>query len=171
MATNPGVPARAYAAAVVAAGLISACGENRSGPPTSTAALCALTGEAARGAAWAPTCRGCHEIAVGQTAQPSKGPDLHDIYDSPAGTISLKRGYRYAAPMQAARRAGLIWTADNLDEYLKNPRAFLERFTGQQFAPTAPIMNFFVGGDGSEQERTRRDIVAYLKAIKDQPCS
>ena len=85
--------------------------------------------------------------------------------------MSVRYGYRYAAPIQAARHAGVMWTADNLDQYLKSPRAFLEGVTGEHFPPNAKIMNFFVGGDGADQDRTRRDIIAYLKAIKGRACS
>ena len=157
----------------VAVSWLSACGQTYK-PRTLTtpaAEVCALDGAAARGSAWAPTCRVCHDIAPGRPAEPAGGPNLHDVYETLAGTVSLKYGYAYAAPIQAARRAGLIWTADNLDHYLKNPRAFLERFTGEHFPPTANVMNFFVGGDGADQERSRRDIIAYLQAIKNRPCS
>ena len=80
--------------------------------------------------------------------------------------MSLKYGYRYAWPIQAARRAGVWWTADSLNQYLKNPRTFLEGVTGDHFPRNANIMTFFVGGDAAEQERTRRDIIADLSAIK-----
>ena len=161
--------------------LLTACIKMESSTPgtpaqrdlsTPIAEACATLDEAAlRGSAWAPTCRGCHNIAPYPPATPSGGPNLHDIYESPAGTMSVRYGYQYASPIQAARHAGVTWTADNLDLYLKSPRAFLEGVTGEHFPPNAQIMPFFVGGDGADQERTRRDIIAYLKAIKGRPCS
>ena len=154
-----------------AASLIAPCEPAQRSLSTPVAEACALDGAAARSSAWAPTCRTCHDIAPYHPTPPSGGPNLHDIYDSPAGTMSLKYGYRYAAPIQAARRAGVWWTGDNLNQYLKNPRAFLEGVTGDHFPPNANIMTFFVGGDAAEQERTRRDIIAYLSAINNRPCS
>jgi cytochrome c2 len=161
------------ATAALAATLVSACdpAPRNLATPLAVAEACALDGAALRGSAWAPTCRGCHDIAPYHPATPSGGPNLHDIYESPVGTVSLRFGHRYAAPIEAARRAGVMWSADNLDQYLKSPRAFLEGVAGEHFAPNAYIMSFYVGGDGAAQERARQDIIAYLKAIKGRPCS
>lgn len=170
---NPARQGFASAVVIAVGSLLSACSRTQTERSLLTPAseACALDGAAARGSVWAPTCRGCHDIAASRPAQSAGGPNLHDVYESPAGTVSLKYAYKYSAAIQAARRAGLVWTADNLDQYLKSPRAFLERFTGEHFPPTANVMNFFVGGDGAAQERARRDIIAYLRAIKNRPCS
>ena len=66
-------------------------------------------------------------------------------------------------PYIAAREAGIIWTDDNLFQYLKGPKDFLDQKTGKNFNG-AYYMTFFIG-----QEAPRRDVIAYLKAIKDHP--
>jgi cytochrome c2 len=65
--------------------------------------------------------------------------------------------------LAAARDAGVIWTDDNLFQYLGAPKQFLEKKTGKSFA-SALYMSFFIG-EGSG----RRDVIAYLKAIKGHP--
>jgi cytochrome c len=155
----------------VIASLLSACGKPQRSLATPPAQMCVLEGAAARGSAWAPTCRGCHDIAAQPPAMPSGGPNLHDVYGAPAGTVSARDGYTYAEPLQAAHRAGVVWTDDTLDRYLQNPRAFLESVAGRPFPPLANIMSFYVGGDDAAQVQARRDIIAYLRAIRNQPCS
>ena len=66
-------------------------------------------------------------------------------------------------PYIAAREAGVIWDDENLFQYLKDPKDFLYRRTGKTFS-NAYYMNFFIG-----QEAPRRDVIAYLKAIRDHP--
>ncbi len=67
-------------------------------------------------------------------------------------------------PLIAARDAGVIWTDENLFNYLRDPKAFLDRVTGKSFE-----QNFFYMGAEFSNERERRDVIAYFKEIKDQP--
>ena len=138
-------------------------------PRGGNSALCVLSPDASRGRAWAPTCKGCHDIASTRPERPSGGPNLHDVYGSAAGTESIKYEYQYHPPLIAARAAGIIWSEENLYKYLEGPREFLENATGKQFNP-ASYMTFFIGGDTAEQVRARRDVIAYLRAIKGQSC-
>jgi cytochrome c2 len=131
---------------------------------------CVLSDDALRGKQWAPTCKSCHDIDARRPLSPIGGPNLHDIYLSQAGTQSLKYGYNYHKPLVAARDAGLIWTDANLDGYLKSPESFLNRVTGQHFDHRL-YMNFFIGGQESSQVQARRDVIAYLRAIKGKPCN
>lgn len=131
---------------------------------------CLLSEAAGRGRLWAPTCKGCHDIDAHHPSNPTGGPNLHDVYLSVAGTQSLRYGYQYRQPLVAARNAGLIWTDTNLDRYLESPESFLARVTGKHFDQTS-YMNFFIGGQEPSQMQARRDVVAYLKAIKGRPCS
>jgi len=80
-----------------------------------------------------------------------------------AGTGPRIAGQHYFPPLIAARDAGLVWTDEYLSEYLKNPKRFLDAVTGKSFND-AYYMPFFIG-----QERSRTDVVAYLRAIKGHP--
>jgi hypothetical protein len=44
-----------------------------------------------------------------------------------AGTQSLQYKYQYHPPMIAARNAGVMWTDENLYDYLEGPEAFFDR--------------------------------------------
>jgi cytochrome c len=135
---------------------------------------CVLREDAARGRAWAPTCKGCHDIAASTAAvfapgsASTGGPNLQNVYGSLAGTTPAPfiPGASYShpyPPLAAARDAGIIWTDDNLFQYLSGPKQFLEKRTGKKFDP-ALYMQFFIGG-----ATERRNVIAYLSAIKGHP--
>jgi cytochrome c2 len=130
---------------------------------------CKLSASAQRARPWAKTCAGCHDIDIRRPAAPSGGPNLHDIYGAVAGTQSLKYGYEYKPPLVAAREKNIVWTDDNLDQYLRGPEAFLKSRTNLSF-DDAYYMNFFIGGSGGEQEQSRRDVIEYFKEIKNRAC-
>jgi cytochrome c len=134
---------------------------------------CAFPDDATRGRKWARTCKGCHDIAASQpaTATPgmrsSGGPNLQNVYGSLAGTAPAPfrptgRNHPFP-PLAAAHDAGIIWTDENLFEYLRGPKRFLEERTGKSFSDGL-YMGFFIG-----REDERRDVIAYLKAIKGRP--
>jgi cytochrome c len=135
----------------------------------SSSCTLSLSDDAIRGRAWAPTCKSCHDISPIELdlKHSSDGPNLQKVYMSLAGTRSapqpstaLQHPY---PPLAAARDAGLVWTEENLFTYLRDPKGFLTQVTGQSF--TAPFyMDFFIG-----PESQRRDVIAYLKIIKDPP--
>lgn len=137
----------------------------------SSAPACALADDAARGRAWAPTCKGCHDISPLEPdlKHSTGGPNLQRVYMSLAGTrpapvnptAAFQQPY---PPLAAARDAGIIWTDENLSQYLRGPKAFLDKATGKTFDAPILYMQFWIG-----QERERRDVIAYLKAIKDHP--
>jgi cytochrome c2 len=135
-----------------------------------TAPLCSLDQEAERGRNWSITCKGCHDIDFRSPIRPSGGPNLHEVYQSLAGTTSIRFGYKYKPPIDAARNMGIVWTEDNLDQYLERPELFLRRATGKVFS--SPFyMNFFIGGFDAEQRQSRRDVIAYLRSIRGRQCN
>jgi cytochrome c2 len=67
-------------------------------------------------------CQSCH--MVGEGAKNRAGPPLNDVIDSPAGTMEK---YRYSKPLLAAAGEGLVWTEENLTEYLRSPRKFIPK--------------------------------------------
>ena len=79
-------------------------------------------GDAELGAKVFKKCKTCH--MVGDGAKSRQGPMLNDIIDRAAGVIE---GFRYSKALQAKAAEGLIWTEDNLSEYLKAPRKFIPR--------------------------------------------
>lgn len=50
--------------------------------------------------------------------------------------------------MVAARGVGVIWTDQNLDQYLQAPQPFLQQVTGASFDKES-YMTFFIGGSGA----------------------
>src|SRR5215470_6989092 len=73
---------------------------------------CILPGDAQRGKEWAPTCKGCHDIAEYPDLSPraGRGPNLQYVYMSLAGTRTRSDGRDYLPPLIAARDAGVVWT-------------------------------------------------------------
>lgn len=60
-------------------------------------------------------CRQCHHIGPG--AENFYGPVLNGVVGRKAGTVP---GYAYS---QATRESGIVWTADALKVYLRQPKA------------------------------------------------
>lgn len=62
-------------------------------------------------------CASCHWDPAQAGEKPRMGPSLKNIVGRKAGTH--KDFKRYAPAM---KKAGFVWTADKLDDYLDNPR-------------------------------------------------
>ncbi|MFV2001784.1 MAG: cytochrome c family protein [Paracoccaceae bacterium] len=99
-------------------------------------------------------CAGCHQ--VGASAQNRLGPVLTGVVGRPAGSYP---GYRYSKSMIAAGAAGLIWTEDNIFEYLTNPTAFLKKFLDDPRAKAK--MSFRM-----KDEDDRRKVIDFLATFK-----
>ncbi|WP_394694312.1 c-type cytochrome [Hyphobacterium sp.] len=85
-------------------------------------------------------CGSCHTVAAegGNRA----GPNLHGIFGSTAGTVD---GFDYSMTLE---NADFVWTPEQLDGWLANPREFLP---GNRMS--------FVG---LREEEDRRNVIAYL---------
>jgi|JI10StandDraft_1071094.scaffolds.fasta_scaffold38028_3 cytochrome c len=86
-------------------------------------------------------CRSCHTITEGGPNM--TGPNLYGVFGQQAGTHA---GFNYSA---ALKGAGFVWDGEKLDQWLENPRTFLQG-TKMSFA-------------GIPDATDRRDVIAFLK--------
>lgn len=112
----------------------------------------AVAGDPAKGGQIFMQCRACHS--------PDKdvnrvGPSLYGIINRPAGSVA---NYAYSPAMQAAAKKGLVWSPENIVEYLRNPHEYLGKFIGDPNARNK--MPFFLA-----DPQSREDVVAYLKTL------
>jgi len=101
-------------------------------------------GDAARGKAVYAQCLGCHSPDRHRT-----GPKHCGLIGRKSGTAS---GYEYSKAMQ---QANVVWSAQTLDHFL--------------FAPLSFIPGTKMGVAGIKNAKSRRDLIAYLIVINEQP--
>ncbi len=85
----------------------------------------------------------CHGLA-----QSKVGPMLGNVFDRPAGRV---QDFAYSP---ALRTAKLVWSADNLDKWLRSPQAFVPR-------ARMPIH--------VADPFDRRDLISYLRSLNPPP--
>src|SRR5262245_42726121 len=83
----------------------------------------AQQGDAENGAEVFKRCRTCHMI--GEGARTLIGPPQNDLIGRQAGTYN---GYPYSPLNKSAGENGLVWTEQNIFDYLPDPNAFLKKF-------------------------------------------
>jgi len=120
---------------------------------TLSAAMPAQAQDAAAGEKLFTKCAACHQ--VGDGAKSKIGPVLTDVLGRSAGNFE---GYKYGGSMLAAGDAGLIWTEENLFNYLFNPKDFLRAFLNDPKAKAK--MSFRL-----KDEQDRHDVIAYLSSF------
>jgi cytochrome c len=107
----------------------------------------ALAQDAAAGQRVFAQCRACHTVDNG--GRNGVGPNLFGIYGAPA---AKREGFRYSANMQELAQGGLIWTTENLNIYLRNPKDLVPRGS-MAFA-------------GVRNDEQRANLIAYLQTLK-----
>jgi len=105
-----------------------------------TTGFAAYTGDATRGRRVFAQCMTCHAVQEGRN---NVGPSLYGIVGREAGTIP---GFRYS---QANLDSDVVWTEENLFEYLENPTRYIP----------GTIMAF----PGLRNPQDRADVIEYLK--------
>jgi cytochrome c len=104
----------------------------------------ALEGNADHGKIVFNQCKVCHQVGPG--AKAGVGPEQNNLIGSKAGA---RPGYNYSTAMKEQGEKGLVWTEENLDKYLENPKALVP----------GTKMIF----PGLKKPEDRADVIAYLK--------
>lgn len=99
-------------------------------------------------------CASCHTVEAGKS-KPT-GPSLFGIVGRQAGTAD----YKYSDAMVEAGAGGLVWSADSLDAYIADPKAFLATQLNVEKSKVRNKMAFKLKKDDQ-----RADVVAYLVSL------
>ena len=104
--------------------------------------------DVARGEKAMGACKACHTFEKGGANK--IGPHLYDVYARNKGAVD---GFAYSAAMKG--KTAEKWDAEQLDGFLKNPKAYMP----------GTIMAYA----GVGRPDTRADMVAYLNSLADAP--
>lgn len=110
-------------------------------------------GDAAAGEKVFKKCSSCH--AVGEGAKNKVGPMLNGIIGRNAGSVD---GFKYGKDLVKAGEAGLVWSEDEMFEYLADPRKYLRAKLDNKKAKSKMAYKL-------KKEKDRRNVIAYLKSI------
>lgn len=105
----------------------------------------AADGDAASGENIFKRCAVCH--GIGDAKKPV-GPNLNGVIGRVAGTQPEFAG-KYSKAMVAAGEAGLVWTEDQIADYLTDPK---KKVPGNKMA-----------FPGLKKEEERADVIAYIR--------
>ena len=119
------------------------------------AALVALSGsafaagDAAKGKAAFAKCGICHQVGPG--AKTLVGPELNGIVGRKAASVADFAAY--SAGMKKLGESGFVWTEENMDKWIADPKAMIPDSMMSLAFPGIPDAN------------ERADIIAYLKTL------
>ncbi len=103
-----------------------------------------------RGASAVRKCQSCHNFGEGE---PNKqGPNLYNIVEASKAHAD---GFAYSDILLQQKAEGQVWSYDNLNHFLENPRGY------------APGTKMAFAGVRSPEERA--DILAYLQTLSSSP--
>ena len=106
----------------------------------------ALAADVDKGRKLFERCAFCHDPLP---KAPIAAPDLAGVFGRPAGSVP---GYKYSDAMAAKHREGLVWTEENLHQFVRNPKGFVP----------GTVMPF----KGLKRKSMRDDLFAYLRTLK-----
>jgi cytochrome c len=104
-------------------------------------------GDAEKGKADFAKCAICHQIGPG--AKTLVGPELNGIVGRKVASVADYT--MYSAGMKKLGDSGLVWTEENIDKWIADPKAMI---------PDSPMALVFQGIPDANE---RADIIAYLK--------
>jgi cytochrome c len=99
-------------------------------------------------------CKACHVLEPGKPSR-ATGPNLVGVIGRKAGDLADFKGYSEA--MKAAHEKGLVWSEDDVVNYIADPKAFLNAYNGQ---PLKNAMAYMM-----KDEAKRKAAVEGLKEI------
>ncbi len=118
--------------------------------PTVPLAVLLASASVDRGAAAVRKCQSCHNFGEGE---PNKqGPNLYNIVGGPKAHMP---DFAYSDILLQQKAEGQVWSYENLDHFLENPRGY------------APGTKMAFAGVRSPEERA--DILAYLQTLSGSP--
>jgi cytochrome c len=122
-----------------------------------TPALADGDGDAAKGEADFKKCRACHAIVGADGTEIQKGgkvgPNLFGVVGRTVGSLE---DFKYGESIVAVGAAGTVWDQENLEDYLKDPTAWLKEVTGDSGAKSKMTFKLAKGGE---------DMAAYLASL------
>lgn len=118
--------------------------------PSVPLAVLLASASADRGASAVRKCQSCHNFGEGE---PNKqGPNLYNIVEASKAHAD---GFAYSDILLQQKSEGQVWSYDNLNAFLENPRGY------------APGTKMAFAGVKSPEERA--DILAYLQTLSGSP--
>jgi cytochrome c len=105
-------------------------------------------GDAAKGKAAFAKCGICHQIGPG--AKTLVGPELNGVVGRKAASVADYEAM-YSPGMKKLGADGWVWTEENIDKWIADPKALI---------PDSPMALAFPGVPDAGE---RADIIAYLK--------
>lgn len=103
-------------------------------------------GDVAKGEKLFKRCAACHSVTADGASK--AGPNLHDVVGRTTGTLE---GFKYSEAMVKLGAEGHVWTPEELDKFIENPK---------QLVPGTK-MTF----PGLKKPEDRADVVAYLVSL------
>ena len=114
--------------------------------------------DADRGRAAFADCTACHTVKAPDGRVIIKGgkvgPNLYGVAGRPAGST---KGFNYSPSLGLAGQAGLVWTPETFEAYLKNPTNFVKKWLKDDSARSRMAYR---------QSHSAQDIYAFLKSAK-----
>jgi cytochrome c len=109
-------------------------------------------GDATKGKAAFAKCGICHQVGPG--AKTVVGPELNGIVGRKAASVADYA--MYSAGMKKLGADGYVWTEENIDKWIADPKAMI---------PDSPMALAFPGMPDAGE---RADVIAYLKTVPAQ---